>query len=283
MISFGGTAKVTLLQKKVVDFLFHRSSVEYQEPQINQALGSSYLFTLPARDPSVRIFTVFFETMQYFLNQDGALDLEAEPGINMAWLEALYNLHRLAIPFWYKHPVFGLVKVRFMEPLQVPPGRPRGGGLLEAFSIRLVEDPQNPIMYNVDNVNFGADDFGFDNHLYSHKYLPQGKSIPLGGGYTYALRGWAEEQRVFTLRFQTMLFYLDELSRVDILTDTKNNAGLLQAFYNQMKLDRVFNYNHPVLGKIPVRFNQSLKLPDGIPKGQGCLPPFEIELIEVIS
>ncbi len=276
-----GNPRTSLAQYPVFDFPMHRVAMEYLEPQVNQSLGNSYVFALPSGSPSVRMFTVFFETMKYFFKANGEMDINSEPGINLGRLEDHYNLNRMAIPFYYPHPIFGKIKVRYAEPLKLPVGIRGGQGLTEAFSVRLIEEPWAKDSY-AQNIIFGEEDFNFPNHTYSHRYLESGSVMPLGGGFVYAVRGPSNEQRVFTLNYPTMLFYLTPLGLIDAAQDPQNNAGRLQAFYNQVKLNRVFIYNHPVYGRTSVRFNQPLKIPEGIKGGLGCLNPFEIELIEVL-
>lgn len=276
-----GDGAIELEASPRLNFPHHRVATEYFEVAYNGAIGQSYNFALPPISPSIRQFTLFFETMRYYFNSDGSIDLDTNPQLNIGRLEHWYNTFKLTVPFLYPHPAFGNIWVRFNAPPTIPKGRFGGNGWLEAFSLTLVEQPLNLMRVN-DSTSFGADDFEFPHHLVEHRYLPQSTVVPLGGAYSFTVSPICAEQRTFTLSFQTMKFTIDNAGRLDITSNAKVNAGRLLSFYNQYKLHRVFNYNHAVYGKIPVRFNKAIRFPEGLTNGNGYLPSFEVELIEVI-
>lgn len=278
-LQISGAARTALAPYPELLIPYHRVGVEYVEAQVNTAIGRGFQMALPPQAPTVRVFTVLFETMRYYYNTDGTLDLETEPELNFGRLEDWYRFFRTTRPFWYNHPVFGLVKVRFREPLQAPLGIPGGLGLLQSFSIQLVEDPFTETKFN-QALSFGENDFIFMNHLYSHRYISGETLIPLGGGFSYGIRTGTGEQRVLTLQFATMRFLRTDAGEVEVLEDPVNNAGRLLAFYLQNRMHRSFLYPHPVYGPIRVRFNQPLKFPEGAPNNLGYLPSFSVELIE---
>lgn len=277
-----GNGKVELDTSPSFNFPFHKVGTEYFEFSYNSSVGGSYNYSLPPVSPSVRQFTLFFETMRYYFNSDGSVNVDAAPEMNMGRLEYLYNLHKLAVPFLYEHPLFGKTWVTFNSPLKVSRGREAGFGWLEPFSITLVEKPLNTIN-NSSSITFGERDFDFPYHLREHQYISLSTVVPLGGSYSYRVSPTSPEQRTFTLIFKTMQFLLDSAGLIDISSNAQLNAGRLLAFYNQYKLHRTFIYPHPDFGNIRVRFNKPLRFPEGLTNGRGYLPSFEVELIEVIT
>ena len=55
----------------------------------------------------------------------------------------------------------------------------------------------------------------------------------------------------------------------------------LEDFYKAHRLWKSFIYKHPIHKDVVVKFNKPLKVPDGIPKGNGVSKPFSVELIEM--
>lgn len=127
----------------VVDFtwIYHRYSTTYPDSGKRVQLGNSYQFSAEPDGPDQRGFTLYFDTMRYFVTSGGAVDKTTFPAINFALLEDFYKANRLWRTFTYVHPVYGQLNVKFNKPLEVPKGIPDGGGALEPFSIDLIEVP----------------------------------------------------------------------------------------------------------------------------------------------
>ena len=125
------------------DFIWtrHRYSTDYPESGRRLELGGSYQFSSEPDGPDQRVFTLYFETMKYFADSNGAVDREAEPEINFALLEDFYIVHKLWKTFTYTHPIYGVLNVKFAKPLKTPKGIMGGGGALESFSVELIEVP----------------------------------------------------------------------------------------------------------------------------------------------
>lgn len=104
-------------------------------------MSRSYVYTTESDAPDQRAFVLTLTGMQYFLTTGGAIDLTPSPERNMAVLEAFYVTHRLAKSFDFDHPVYGTLTCKFNKPLEIPDGIPGGNGVLEAFSVELIEIP----------------------------------------------------------------------------------------------------------------------------------------------
>ena len=79
--------------------------------------------------------------MCYFVGADGKVTDQVKPEVNAYALDLFYQRHRLHKTFTYPHPVYGDVLVKFSKPLEIPEGRPGGGGWLAPFSVELMEQP----------------------------------------------------------------------------------------------------------------------------------------------
>lgn len=125
----------------VFDFPNHTVEDKMQDPQTRVTLGNSYQFATPPSAPVPRIFTLAFETMWRGLNADGTIDTTTRAQMNAGALYNFYQTYMLHKTFQYPHPWFGMVNVRFNQPLVIPKGRIGGDGWCEAFTIELMEQP----------------------------------------------------------------------------------------------------------------------------------------------
>lgn len=123
------------------DFPFH--TVETTNPQSGYSgqLGGSYVFSAPPTDPDQRKFTLYFETMVFYTDSNGVIDITTNPTINMKVLINFYQEHKLYKSFQYNHPVHGELEVKFSTPLKEPKGIKGGNGAVEAFTVELIEIP----------------------------------------------------------------------------------------------------------------------------------------------
>lgn len=116
-------------------------ATRYPESGERVQLGNSYQYDAPPAAPDQRSFILTLQGMTYFVDGSGQIDLTIEPGRNLAKLEKFYNDHKRALPFLLDHPVYGSVKCKFMNPLQIPEGIANAGGMVPAFQIELIEIP----------------------------------------------------------------------------------------------------------------------------------------------
>lgn len=123
------------------EFPYHTVATDYPESGFQINLGNSYSYAVGATSPDQRTFTLKFPTMKYFVNAQGQVDATIHPDLNMKALEDHYNAHKRHITFTYDHPVYGVVNVRYRDPLRIPEGIKGGGGALKDFQIVFVEVP----------------------------------------------------------------------------------------------------------------------------------------------
>lgn len=123
--------------------------------------------------------------------------------------------------------------------------------------------------------------FDFPYHTFRTEYPESGNRVQLGGNYVFSAPPNGPDLRRFTLKFETMFYYLYSNGTIDAMKNPQYNMAVLEAFYNHHKLHKSFLYPHPVYGNIEVKFMSPLKIPEGIKGGNGALTDFEIELIEI--
>lgn len=266
-----------------LDALTFNIETDYQEFSSSGSLGSSYDFSLPNTTPSLRVYTLNIPVLRYYFNADGTLDLLTNRGVNIAWIEWMYNIHKLDRFFLLTHPVYGDVKVRFKEPLKIPKGKSGGQACVEALEFQLVELPSSNLYAQFTPETLTDLSFDFPHHSLSTEYQQEGLTTLLGGNYTYAVRGSKPEQRIFTLYFRGLKYFQDNSGLIDTAIKPDLNMGRLEQFYSQFKLSRSFYYQHPSYGKIKVRFNKSLKIPKLIQNSDGWVGDFQLELVEEVE
>ncbi len=273
-------AHVRLDSLQNIDLTLFTVETEYQEFAANTSFNGSYAFALSSKVPSVRLFTVKIPVLRYYFDSFGDLDLTVNKDTNMAWVEWMYNVHKLQKLFLFTHPVYGDVRVRFREPLKVPKGVKGGQACVEALELQLVE-VSNPDPLRGFTPQLAEIPFDFPYHCVSTDYLPEGVVFPLGGNYAYTVEGDKPEQRKFTLYFKGLRYISDGMNyRTD--EDIQLNMARLEMFYNLHKLDKPFDYNHPVFGIVKVRFDQPLKIPEGV-RNSNWVGDLQLTLVEVVT
>lgn len=122
--------------------------------------------------------------------------------------------------------------------------------------------------------------FDFPYHRVMTKYPPSSLRVQFGRSYTFKSKPNAPDQRLFTLQFEGMKYYLDGLGVIDVTTSPYTNLAKLEAFYNIHKMSDEFLYPHPVYGDLVVVFSKPLEIPKGIKGGSGVVEDFELEFEE---
>lgn len=285
----------------VFDFPYHTFMVEYQEFNTTGATGRGYEYAGQgspgagaqpgqALAPPLRLFSINFSGLKYYLDDAGEVDLFASPQLNLARLDRFYQTHSLADQFIYPHPFYGNTLVRFSEPVEIPFGVLGGLGFSEALTVKLVEVPTSLLVKK----NFFATAvpaplkigslwvFDFPFHRVSTRYQPESSSYLFGGNYTFRTGRSKPEQRTFKLQFESLRRVLDASGKVNLTETPQTNLGWLEYFYLQHRNTESFYYPHPVYGNIKVRFKSPPTFPEALVRGLGWTQMVELELIEVM-
>lgn len=101
-----------------------------------------------------------------------------------------------------------------------------------------------------------------------------------GRSYTFAVPPTSPDQRIFHLKFPTLV-YFESAGVLDIATQPDLNLGRLEDFYNRHKMFQSFNFIHPAHGALVCKFNKPLEVPEGLPGGGGSVDEITLELIEI--
>lgn len=273
----------------VFNFPWHTVETTLSELNTTGTAGRSYTKAGAVTAPTVRAFRLIFPTLGCWLNTDSTLDLEREPKLNFPLMERFYRVHRMAEPFLYNHPSYGLVKVRFQEPITLPRGLPGGNGYLSGVEVKLIEVPTRASLQGnrapgeLDSPSFqGKRVFDFPAHQLEIQYNPEGLNIPLGGGYQLTVKPAKPEARMLTLSFATMLRRLTASGKLDWQTTPGLNLHRLEYFYSLHRNTEPFWYEHPLCGRVKVRFEGEFVQPQGIPRGNGWTEAVTVRLREVL-
>lgn len=113
------------------------------------------------------------------------------------------------------------------------------------------------------------------------RYPRSGERITLGKSYQFDVQSFFPDQRTFILNLQGMAYFLNLSGQMDLAKEPGRNLQVLENFYQQHRLSQSFTFNHPTLGAIECKFNNPLEIPAGIRGGNGLVPDFDVELIEI--
>lgn len=116
---------------------------------------------------------------------------------------------------------------------------------------------------------------------YSVQYPNSGIRIQLGRSYQFDTPPEAPDQRVIILKVQGMQYFLDAAQVLTATPEPERNLLVLENFYTAHRLAKSFLLNHPIYGAIECKFNRPLNIPEGIAGGNGTVPEFDVELIEI--
>lgn len=123
--------------------------------------------------------------------------------------------------------------------------------------------------------------FDFPYHVVETENPESGTRGQFGNSYVFTAPPTDPDQRLFTLTFAAMKFYVDDDGDIDATVNLKTNMKTLIDFYHQHKTYASFQYNHPVHGLMEVKFYTPLTEPPGIPGGNGVVTEFSVQLVEI--
>jgi hypothetical protein len=113
------------------------------------------------------------------------------------------------------------------------------------------------------------------------KYPTSGVQVRLGNSYTYTAPPPAPDQRTFIVKVQGMQYFVAGNGSIDTTSEVGRNMAVLEQFYNDHKMYMTFQFTHPVYGLINCKFSRPLEIPEGVSGGNGILPTFDLEMIEI--
>lgn len=100
-------------------------------------------------------------------------------------------------------------------------------------------------------------------------------------GWMFAARPVSPMQRRFRVRLHGLRWYLNTDDTYDATTNPTFNARALELFYEEHEQWKTFQWNHPHLGLLQVKFAAPVNVPAAPAGNDGMLEALEINLVEV--
>jgi hypothetical protein len=119
--------------------------------------------------------------------------------------------------------------------------------------------------------------FDFPYHELEVRYPESSIAVAFGGGYEFTSAPKAPDQVEYTLHFEAMFFFETVPGFTDDTKYPDLNMAVLEKFYNEHKMYKKFDYPHPTLGNLRVRFAAPLSYKI-VKDGKGRVEPFSIRL-----
>lgn len=101
-----------------------------------------------------------------------------------------------------------------------------------------------------------------------------------GNSYVFTSQPNAPDQRIFNLTFPALKYYSINGSLSSSLNEENNMLALIE-FYQDHKLHKSFDFEHPLYGSLKVKFNKPLVEKPAQKGSNGVVIDQEVELIEV--
>lgn len=108
---------------------------------------------------------------------------------------------------------------------------------------------------------------------------PESPTVVSLNGWTFSSKPSVPYQKKFRVTLHGMRWYLQANGLFDETTDLQHNARRLEKFYETNGTWDNFQWTHPHLGVLTVRFASPVQIPAGIPNSNGLVPAFEVTLL----
>jgi hypothetical protein len=108
---------------------------------------------------------------------------------------------------------------------------------------------------------------------------PQASKNVSMNGWSFAAKPNVPFQKTFLVKLQGVTWYLKGDDQYDISTNPRFNARRLELFYEEHGTWKPFQYRHPHLGVIEVKFKEPIEVPEAIPNSGGLIDGFDIQLV----
>lgn len=127
----------------VFDFCPNSLVPETLPPEVQPVVSlNGWTFASRPSVPYAKKFKVTLHGMRWYLQANGLFDSTTDTTRNARRLEQFYETNGIWDKFTWTHPHFGLLNVRFSQPVTVPMGIANSNGLISAFEITLLHvDP----------------------------------------------------------------------------------------------------------------------------------------------
>lgn len=131
------------MSMETFDFPIHTESTVYNDQDRNLKMGGGWDYQVEPVINDPRTFVLTFDALKWITKTEAngqlVVDVHQEYNVNAGRLDKFYAVHRLYKPFWYQHPKYGMVKVRFEKPLALPSPVKNSGGVVQNVAVHLIE------------------------------------------------------------------------------------------------------------------------------------------------
>lgn len=100
-------------------------------------------------------------------------------------------------------------------------------------------------------------------------------------GWLFAARPVSPMQKRFRVQLHGLRWYLNNDDTYDSTTNPNFNARALELFYEEHEMWKTFEWDHPHLGMLNVKFAAPVNVPAAPAGNDGMLNALEIMLVEV--
>ena len=124
------------------DWNLHIETTVYNDVDQSLKLGGGWDYMIDPLVNPPRTFVLTFGALCWFtkrVNDQLMLDYETSAPINAGRLDKFFDTHRLHKPFWYPHPKYGLIKVRFDKPVNLANPSLNSKGVVQNVTVFLKE------------------------------------------------------------------------------------------------------------------------------------------------
>ncbi len=109
---------------------------------------------------------------------------------------------------------------------------------------------------------------------------PEPAAVTSMNGWEFSAKPSVPYRRKFKVTLHGLRWYLQANGLYDPNTDPQHNAHRLEKFYAEHQRWREFNWEHPHIGLLVVKFAAAVTVPAGIPNSGGLINALEIQLVE---
>lgn len=121
------------------DFYHLAPVIKFPDDQIRVKFGRNFTFTTDPLNPPERVFVLMMTGLRWSTNASGIAVNGPEAKICAKRFYDFYLSKRMHLSFDYDLPGFGVLKVRFNKPVELPSAIPGGTGVLPDFEVELIE------------------------------------------------------------------------------------------------------------------------------------------------
>jgi hypothetical protein len=121
------------------DFCINSRVIKELAPEAASPINmGGWDFTAKPTNPYRRSFVIKLHGMRWHVNSAGGYDYAVDSLHNAARLLEFYKDHQLHTAFILNHETYGRIECKFKSVVNIEPGLPNSGGLIDAFEVVVI-------------------------------------------------------------------------------------------------------------------------------------------------